>query len=94
MIIYTCPKCGHDLKEEVLTSYPPIYKKYCSNCGWSNSEQEEIVRVPFKEDYVKTNLNSYVNNYLPSTCDNCSNNPKNGGSGICHCTLGTIKTTC
>ena len=22
-------------------------------------------------------------------CDNCSNNPKNGGSGICHCILGT-----
>lgn len=21
-------------------------------------------------------------------CDNCANNPKNGGSGICHCTLG------
>lgn len=23
-----------------------------------------------------------------SPCDNCSNNPKNGGSGICYCTLG------
>lgn len=22
-------------------------------------------------------------------CDNCSNNPKNGGSGVCHCTLGS-----
>lgn len=22
-------------------------------------------------------------------CDSCSNNPKNGGSGICHCTLGS-----
>lgn len=21
-------------------------------------------------------------------CANCANNPKNGGSGICHCTLG------
>ena len=25
---------------------------------------------------------------FPSPCDNCSNNPKNGGSGICHCILG------
>lgn len=25
----------------------------------------------------------------PSPCDACSNSPKNGGSGICHCTLGT-----
>ena len=24
---------------------------------------------------------------FPSVCDECSNNPKNGGSGICHCTL-------
>jgi len=25
----------------------------------------------------------------PSVCGSCSNNPKNGGSGICHCILGT-----
>lgn len=24
-----------------------------------------------------------------SPCSNCSNNPRNGGSGICHCILGT-----
>ena len=24
----------------------------------------------------------------PSPCDACSNNPRNGGSGICSCTLG------
>lgn len=47
MIVYTCPECGHDLIEEVLDSYPPIYKKYCYNCGWSHSEQEEIIRIPF-----------------------------------------------
>ena len=26
-----------------------------------------------------------------SPCQNCSNNPKNGGSGICNCTLGLPK---
>ena len=26
---------------------------------------------------------------IPSACKNCSNHPSNGGSGICHCTLGT-----
>ena len=25
---------------------------------------------------------------FPSTCNSCSNNPKNGGSGICCCMLG------
>ena len=29
-----------------------------------------------------------------SACENCSNNPKNGGSGICHCILGTPPITC
>ena len=39
-------------------------------------------------------LNDYKNTYLkvnklddPDVCDYCSNNPKNGGSGICNCTL-------
>lgn len=27
-----------------------------------------------------------------SPCDTCSNNPKNGGSGICLCTLGLQDT--
>ena len=25
--------------------------------------------------------------YVPKCCENCSNPPKNGGSGICNCTL-------
>lgn len=35
---------------------------------------EQPILEPFKIDY-------------PSCCDGCSNNPKNGGSGICNCTL-------
>lgn len=31
---------------------------------------------------------------IPEACRNCSNHPSNGGSGICHCTLGTPKITC
>ena len=29
-----------------------------------------------------------------SACEQCPNNPKNGGSGSCHCTLGLPKVTC
>lgn len=32
-------------------------------------------------------------NYIPSACRYCSNHPINGGSGICHCTLGTPSIT-
>lgn len=37
---------------------------------------------------------SHINNYKQSPCDGCSNNPKNGGSGICHCTLGQSEIWC
>ena len=29
---------------------------------------------------------------IPSVCRACSNHPINGGSGICHCTLGGLTT--
>lgn len=48
IIIGTCPKCGHDLIDEVICTYPPIPRKVCHNCGWSwEGKQEEIIRVPF-----------------------------------------------
>lgn len=38
------------------------------------------------EDYGKRYLE--VNGFdYPDCCEGCSNNPKNGGSGICNCTL-------
>lgn len=46
-----------------------------------------------------TLLNNYnfndgiISAFEQSACINCSNNPKNGGSGICHCTLGQIQFT-
>jgi len=36
--------------------------------------------------YVETDTYS---NQTNSYCEYCSNHPKNGGSGICHCILGT-----
>ena len=38
------------------------------------------------EDYGKKYLEVNGLDY-PDCCDGCSNNPKNGGSGICNCTL-------
>lgn len=31
---------------------------------------------------------------IPEACKSCSNHPSNGGSGICHCTLGSVKVKC
>lgn len=113
IIIETCPKCGHDLTNEVICTYPPIPKKSCWNCGWSwEGEREEIVRVPFGgnslssewerkylgkwniSDPVLNNINfedAIVDNFGSDACTNCSNNPKNGGDGICFCTLGQME---
>lgn len=163
-IIETCPKCGHDLVDEVICTNPPIPKKSCWNCGWHwEGEPEQVIRQPFggnsfypdnkytligskyDEKIVNTeeainNLATTVSNYYGNTinaveameafaktvekysnkfsegleeyndglikhdlikdfeieqsaCKNCSNNPKNGGSGICHCTLGQMHVT-
>lgn len=104
IIIETCPICGHDLMNEIICTYPPIPKKSCPNCGWYwEGEQEKVVRVPFggnNPDIIKQpSLNDYRNtpygfNTAPSPCDNCSNNPKNGGSGVCNCILGLPTVTC
>jgi len=107
IIIETCPKCGHDLHDEVICTYPPIPRKICYSCGWSwEGEPERIMRVPFGGNGLNdfnNNDDISLNNYLncepisifnQSACINCSNNPKNGGNGICNCTLGQIHITC
>ena len=77
-VIYTCPKCGSDLVAITTASIPPIKSMMCMDCGWhSDEEREEIVRIP------------YVKCFIPEACKTCSNHPSNGGSGICHCILGT-----
>ena len=36
----------------------------------------------------------YPNDGIPAACRVCSNHPSNGGSGICHCTLGVTPVYC
>ena len=86
MIIYTCPKCGNDLQEVILASNPPQHKIYCNNCGWSHIEREEVCRIPYQ---VEVSAISFI----PEACKGCANHPSNGGSGICHCTLGSFTIT-
>ena len=35
-----------------------------------------------------------VHQTIPDACKSCSNHPSNGGSGVCHCTLGTPEVKC
>ena len=49
---------------------------YCKNTGCINPKYIHIV------------FHTNSNNTYRTPCENCPNNPKNGGSGICHCVLG------
>lgn len=85
IIVETCPKCGHDLLESVICTNPPIQKKDCPKCGWTwEGQRTDIIRAPFDVNLINS----------PSVCEQCPNNIKNGGSGICHCTLGQPQITC
>lgn len=68
----------------------------CSDCTHTEDTCENCARYQM---YFKTNFNKYnplwtyqdiqtITN-IPLACRNCSNHPSNGGSGICHCILGT-----
>lgn len=102
-LIYTCPKCGADLDEAVLTTYPPKYMKVCKNmkCGWhyiEEPEEDAVVRIPYEPEKKAdhpwpiewTKMND---DPVPECCRRCSNHPANGGSGICNCTLPYLTQT-
>lgn len=94
-IVYTCPECGADIEDIVLATYPPKYMKRCTNpkCKWRHIEEVDdgVVRIPYTQapiDWINVSDDS-----IPSCCRNCANHPKNGGSGICHCTLPYMTST-
>ena len=98
-IIETCPKCGHDIHSMVLTTNPPQEGKMCPNCGWSyifKNNSDDVVRVPFDPNRHPFGYDERVINYCDDSaqendpCRSCPNDPRNGGSGICLCTVPSI----
>ena len=85
-----CPSCGwsHSKEEEVVRI--PFGG---NSLKMRDATLEELQSV---EDYIgsisvptKINFNDFYDNFdTPSVCNNCGNNPKNGGSVICNCILG------
>jgi len=97
IIIETCPRCGGDLRDEVIATYPPVPRKSCPKCGWFwEGVRERVMRVPFREPgvpYMEAPTAISSLNVSTPPCATCGSNPKNGGSGNCHCILGTPTIT-
>lgn len=93
IVIETCPVCGHDLIDIMVATNPPIPRKECTYCSWSwEGVREETIRVPFRPfkdlEIRLTPISPSSKVYTGSPCETCGNNTLNGGSGVCHCTLG------
>lgn len=62
ILVETCPECGHDLLNYIITCYPPIPVKYCPHCGWRYEDvSNEIIRVPFTPPNIRQE-NTYEHN--------------------------------
>ena len=69
--------------------------KYMLSCGWCELRNIECPQAtqPSLQPYISPNvitpihLKDLANGFEYNCCKNCSNNPANGGSGICNCTL-------
>ena len=46
MIKYTCGKCGGEIRQICLTSYPPQYRAECTECGATRTWSDKIKEVP------------------------------------------------
>ena len=72
-------------------------EKHCPKCGGRMMDLvltsypaqciSKCMNCGYKEDLKKETL------FQSAACDKCQNNRRNGGSGICNCTLGQIKIT-
>ena len=60
-----------------------------------DGDNQEIVKVDPDAAYTYCKVvDGHSEVFSNSPCDNCNNNPKNGGSGICNCTLSNPNITC
>lgn len=88
--------CVHDwVPMNSINTAGYVYR--CRKCG--TMKTEPITRG--LQEYITTSGNEEINKKYglwnsdsSSPCEHCPNNPKNGGSGVCHCILGVPQVTC
>lgn len=81
-IIYTCPKCGNDLVNVCLCSYPAKNAMHCINCGFmTKPETEETIRIPYGGNYHYDRIINESVGELLRLNSSSNANPKNGEDG-------------
>jgi len=83
--VYQCGDCGYEWNSTEKLDNPTCPK--CSNgklLKWDITFPDE-----YKKFFIPVEFKSSIDYNDP--CINCSNNPKNGGTGICHCTLPSMR---
>lgn len=76
---YRCNDCNYtwDSKERLIN---PM----CPKCGW---KKEKIDITTYKLDSPSNVTVMFDQRITTDPCISCSNDPRNGGSGICNCIL-------
>lgn len=89
--------------EDPMDVYEAIAKKFDhieNELRSMRAELAEIIRdavvQPNNYVYKPTAPTIYwtQSSHIPDACLTCPNHPSNGGTGICHCTLGSPSVTC
>lgn len=57
----------------------------CENCQRVKLTQVTYTFTDYGLDLIKNGADLFMND----PCKNCSNHPRNGGKGFCHCILGS-----
>lgn len=87
---------GASIKGGLLSQIENIHRVTIDNAILKKQEREEYSSY-FSDKFARELTNIFYNDNdisnTPSPCTTCSNHPKNGGSGICHCILGLPKIT-
>lgn len=81
--------------DELIDSYENNYtESYEMQIDDLKKEIDELKReIHFLKDMQKYVITDGTDYYVAPACRGCSNHPSNGGSGICHCTLGSYTIT-
>ena len=77
---YCCSECG-----DIISTYDP--SNTCRHCGSINEYKGNSISASIKDEQDIFDIEQ-LDFQQNSACMTCSNNPKNGGSGICNCILG------